>query len=260
MLTATLALGACAHSPVDDPSDPLEPVNRKIYSFNMTLDRYVAKPVAKGYTYSVPEEIRIGISNFYHNLTYPTVIVNDALQGKFKQSGLDTTRFLMNLTFGLGGLLDPASMVGLEKHDEDFGQTFGYWGVGPGWYLMLPFFGPSDNRDLVGRVVGIATDPTTYIADTNTTLVVTGVSVVKTRADLLSVDSVLEQQFDPYLFVRSAFLQRRQSQVYDGNPPREDYGLDDVDDDTPAEKPAKNHQPYAPDIAPVPRIEMDIHR
>lgn len=261
MLTLGLALGACAHSPIDEPSDPLEPVNRKIYSFNMTLDKYVAKPVAKGYTNWVPDDIRTGVSNFYQNLTYPTVIVNDVLQGKLKQSGLDTTRFLMNLTFGLAGFLDPATMVGLDKHDEDFGQTFGYWGVGPGWYLMLPFFGPSDNRDLTGRIVGIATDPTTYVSSTKTTIVVTGISVVKTRAELLSVDSVLEQQFDPYIFVRSAYLQRRQSQIYDGNPPHEDYGLDD--DETATPPPSSNAgQPHAPDIAPVPmpHIDFEIHR
>ncbi len=257
-LLASIMLSACAHSPIDEPSDPLEPVNRKIYSFNMTLDHYVAKPVAKGYNYSVPQEIRTGVSNFYQNLTYPTVIINDALQGKFKQSGLDTTRFLMNTTFGLLGFFDPASMVGLEKHDEDFGQTFGYWGVGPGWYLMLPFFGPSDNRDLTGRIIGYATDPITYVSSTETSIAMTGLSVVKTRADLLSVDSVLEQQFDPYLFVRSAFLQHRQNQVYDGNPPHEDYGLDDGDN-----YPASANQPNAPaapDMTPVPHIELDIHR
>ncbi len=258
MLLASIALGACAHSPIDEPSDPLEPVNRAVYSFNMKLDRYVAKPVAKGYNYAVPREIRTGISNFFQNLTYPTVIVNDALQGKFKQSGLDTTRFLMNSTFGLAGFLDPATLVGLEKHDEDFGQTFGYWGIGPGWYLMLPFFGPSDNRDLTGRVFGIATDPITYIRSTEASIGVTGLSVVKTRSDLLSVDSVLEQQFDPYLFVRSAFLQHRQNQVYDGNPPREDYGLDD-DDSYPASANQPN-APAAPDMTPIPHVEIDIHR
>lgn len=260
MLLASITLGACAHSPIDEPSDPLEPANRAIYSFNMKLDHYVAKPVAKGYNYAVPEEIRVGVSNFFQNLTYPTVIINDALQGKFKQSGLDTTRFLMNSTFGIAGFLDPATLVGLEKHDEDFGQTFGYWGAGPGWYLMLPFFGPSDNRDLTGRVIGIATDPVTYISSTNASIAVTGISVVKTRSDLLSVDSVLEQQFDQYLFVRSAFLQHRQNQVYDGNPPREDYGLDDDDSDPAPANPPKNNGAAAPDIAPVPRIDFDFHR
>lgn len=254
LLLVVLTLSACAHSPVDEPSDPLEPVNRAVYGFNMKLDHYVAKPAAKGYNASLPEEFRNGIRNFFSNLTYPTVIINDALQGKFKQSGLDTTRFLMNLTFGLGGLLDPASMVGLEKHDEDFGQTLGYWGVGPGWYLMLPFYGPSDNRDLSGRIIGLATDPLTYINSTAGSISVTLLSAVKTRADLLGVDSVLEQQFDQYLFVRSAFLQHRQNQVYDGNPPREDYGLDDD------EPPPKTDTPSAPDVTPVPRIDLDIHR
>jgi phospholipid-binding lipoprotein MlaA len=259
-LLASIILSACAHSPIDEPSDPLEPANRAIYSFNMKLDHYVAKPVAKSYNYAVPEEIRVGISNFFQNLTYPTVIINDALQGKFKQSGLDTTRFLMNSTFGIAGFLDPATLVGLEKHDEDFGQTFGYWGAGPGWYLMLPFFGPSDNRDLTGRVIGIATDPVTYVSSTTASIVITGVSVVKTRSDLLSVDGVLEQQFDQYLFVRSAFLQHRQNQVYDGNPPREDYGLDDDDSDPASANQPKNNGAAAPDIAPVPRIDFDFHR
>jgi phospholipid-binding lipoprotein MlaA len=258
VLLASITLGACAHSPIDEPSDPLEPVNRAVYSFNMQLDRYVAKPVAKGYNYAVPQDIRTGVSNFFQNLTYPTVIINDALQGKFKQSGLDTTRFLMNTTFGLAGFLDPATLVGLEKHDEDFGQTFGYWGLGPGWYLMLPFFGPSDNRDLTGRIFGIATDPITYISNTEVSIAVTGLSVVKTRAELLSVDSVLEQQFDQYLFVRSAFLQHRQNQVYDGNPPRENYELDD-DDSAPAPADQSNTK-SAPDIAPVPRMDLDIRR
>jgi phospholipid-binding lipoprotein MlaA len=226
MLMASIALGACAHSPVDEPSDPLEPVNRAVYGFNEQLDNYVAKPVAKGYNV-LPEEIRTGVRNFLRNLSYPTVIVNDALQGKIKQSGLDTTRFVLNSTFGLVGFLDPATMVGLERHDEDFGQTLGYWGVGPGWYLMIPFLGPSSNRDLVGRVGSAVTSPMTY-AGTGVSVPVTGLSFVDTRAQLLGVEGVLEQQLDRYVFVRSAYLQRRQSLVYDGNPPREeiDYGDD----------------------------------
>jgi phospholipid-binding lipoprotein MlaA len=258
LLVGSMALGACAHSPVDEPSDPLEPVNRAVYGFNMQLDHYFARPAAKGYTFAVPEEFRTGVRNFFSNLTYPTVIINDALQGKFKQSGLDFTRFLMNSTFGLVGFLDPATMVGLEKHDEDFGQTFGYWGVGPGWYLMLPFFGPTDNRDITGRALGYATDPLTYINSLAFSVSMTGLSTIKTRADLLSVDSVLEQQFDPYLFVRSAFLQHRQNQVYDGNPPREDYGLDDYDSYPAASQQAEG--PTAPDITPTPHMEFDLHR
>ena len=233
LATSCLVLGACAHSPIDDPSDPLEPVNRAMFTFNENLDRYVAKPAAKGYNAALPEEFRIGFHNFLINLTYPTVIVNDALQGKLIQSGRDTTRFVMNSVVGIGGLLDPAAMVGLERNDEDFGQTLGVWGVGPGWYLMLPFFGPSSNRDLVGRVGSSVTNPLSY-ARTSLSLPVTVFSLIDTRAQLLGAESVLDQQFDRYIFVRSAYLQRRQSLVYDGNPPREevDYG-DDVAPSTP---------------------------
>ena len=261
LLLTSLVLGACAHSPIDEPSDPLEPVNRAFYSFNEQLDNYVARPAAKGYVASVPEEIRNGVRNFFSNLSYPTVVVNSALQGKFKQSGLDLTRFVMNTTFGLCGFLDPASMVGLVKHDEDFGQTLGYWGVGPGWYLMLPFFGPSSNRDLTGRAIGITTDPLTYVGDTTLNLAMTGASAIKTRADLLSADSVLEQQFDRYVFIRSAYLQRRQSLVYDGNPPRESYELDDEDDDDSAPAPAAKEdssESKGSDTSPIPRFNIDI--
>lgn len=225
---ACLAVSACAHSPIDEPSDPLEPANRAMFSFNEHMDRYIAKPAAKGYNAALPEEFRAGLHNFFNNLTYPTVIVNDALQGKLKQGGYDTTRFVMNTVVGLGGFLDPATMVGLERHDEDFGQTLGVWGVGPGWYLMLPFLGPSSNRDLVGRIGSAATNPLSY-AETSLSIPVTVLSAVETRAQLLGAEGVLEQQFDKYIFVRSAYLQRRQSLVYDGNPPHEDvdYGNDD---------------------------------
>jgi phospholipid-binding lipoprotein MlaA len=230
ILIACIALGACAHSPVDDPSDPLEPVNRAVYGFNEQLDRFVAKPVAKGYNV-LPNEIRSGVRNFLSNLTYPTVIVNDALQGKLKQSGLDTTRFVLNSTFGLVGLFDPATMIGLEVHDEDFGKTLGYWGVGPGWYLMIPLLGPSSNRDLVGRVGNAVTDPLTYAA-VSISRPLTALSLVEKRARFLGVEGVLEQQLDRYVFVRSAYLQRRESLVYDGNPPKED--IDYGDDAAPA--------------------------
>lgn len=234
-LLVCLTLGACAHSPVDDPSDPLEPLNRATYAFNDTLDRYVAKPAAKGYTKGVPEELRVGVHNFFNNLTYPTVVVNDALQGKFKQSGLDTTRFLVNTLFGLAGFLDPATMIGLESNDEDFGQTLGAWGVGQGWYLMLPFLGPSTNRDLVGRVGSAFTSPVTYTS-LEVSLPTSVMNAVDTRAQLLGADAIMDQQLDRYLFIRSAYLQRRQSLVYDGNPPREVYDFSDDPESAPAKK------------------------
>jgi phospholipid-binding lipoprotein MlaA len=226
-LAAACLLTACAHSPIDEPSDPLEPVNRAFFTFNEKLDQYVARPVAQTYVTYVPQPMRVGVGNFLRNITYPTVIVNDVLQGKVTQAGADTGRLLLNSTFGIGGLLDPATMVGLERHDEDFGQTFGKWGIGPGWYLMIPFLGPSSNRDLVGRVGNTLTNPVSY-ASSDVTIPFAVIEALDTRAGLLGAEKVVQQQFDRYIFVRGAYLQRRQNQVYDGNPPKEeiDWGDD----------------------------------
>ncbi|MGH8445393.1 MAG: MlaA family lipoprotein [Solimonas sp.] len=218
---AAMLLAGCAHNSPYEPADPLERVNRPIYAFNTTADKYVLRPVAKTYVDYVPAPLRIGVSNFFDNLFYPTVVVNDALQAKFKQSGLDLTRFVLNSTFGLAGLLDPATMVGLAKNDEDLGQTLGYWGIGEGWYLMLPLFGPTTNRDLVGRVGDNWTAPLQYAdLDIGPRIGITAVQAVDTRSQLLDLDSVLDQQLDPYVFIRTAYLQRRLNQVYDGNPPQ----------------------------------------
>lgn len=218
-----LTLSACAHNSPYEPQDPLESINRPIYSFNMTADRYVLRPVAKGYVSVVPSPVRTGISNFFDNLFYPTVIVNDLLQGKFVQATRDTGRFVLNSTYGLAGFLDPATLVGLEENDEDLGQTLGRWGVGDGWYLMLPFLGPTTNRDLVGRVGDNWTDPLQYADSVSDweRIGLVGVNIVDVRSRLLDFDDVLEQQFDPYVFVRTAYLQRRINAVYDGNPPPE---------------------------------------
>ncbi len=222
LLGLACLLGACAHSPVDDPQDPLEGMNRAIYGFNERMDKLVARPAATGYTRSVPGQIRSGIRNFFDNITYPTVIINDLLQGKFSQAWLDSGRFLLNSSFGLAGFLDPATLVGLEKNDEDFGQTLGRWGVGSGWYLMMPFLGPTTNRDLVGRVGSAATNPLAY-TDSQVNIPMAGLGAVETRSQLLGAERILEQQFDRYAFVRGVYLQRRRNLVYDGHPPKEDY-------------------------------------
>jgi phospholipid-binding lipoprotein MlaA len=234
LLCVASLLGACAHSPADDPQDPLEGMNRAVYGFNEVADKYVAQPVARGYVKVLPGPVRTGVTNFFSNLTYPTVIVNSALQGKLAQAGIDTSRFLVNTTFGIGGLLDAASRVGLEANDEDFGQTLGYWGVGQGWYLMLPILGPSTNRDLVGRVGSAFTDPVTYM-NSEVSIPLTVVNAVDSRAQLLGTEAILEQQFDRYAFIRGIYLQRRQFLVYDGNPPKEeiDYGDDDEEETEP---------------------------
>lgn len=219
-LLGGLILAGCAHHSPYEPADPLEKINRPIYGFNMTADKYVLRPVAKGYVAVVPSPVRTGVSNFFGNLFYPTVIINDLLQAKFVQTGRDLGRFLMNSTFGLAGILDPATLVGLNKNDEDLGQTFGRWGVGEGWYLMLPLLGPTTNRDLLGRVGDNWTDPLQYTdLSWPERIGIAAARVVDGRSRLLEYDNVLQQQLDPYVFIRTAYLQNRLNKVYDGNPP-----------------------------------------
>jgi phospholipid-binding lipoprotein MlaA len=225
-MTAILLAG-CAHTPADDPSDPLEPVNRKIYGFNEIADHYVMHPIATGYDKAMPGVARTGIHNFFSNLFYPTVIVNDLLQLKGQMLAQDFCRFVLNSTFGVAGLIDVATPGGLTANNEDFGQTLGYWGVGEGWYVVMPFLGPSDNRDLVGRVGDYFTNPTSYLDDQWVAYGLTGLNLVDFRARLLPADHFLEQQIDRYVFVRTAYLQDRQNKVYDGAPPKEDYGFDE---------------------------------
>lgn len=229
LLLAALLAGGCAHAPAEDPADPLEPVNRAIYGFNETADRYVLRPVAKGYEAAVPDLVQAGIGNFFSNLFYPTTLVNDLLQLKFQMFAQDFSRFVLNTTFGLGGFVDVATRGGLPENDEDFGQTLGHWGVGEGWYLMLPLLGPSDNRDLIGRVGDAFTNPVNY-GDGEANYVLSAVHAVDRRADLLDADRFLAQQLDRYVFVRTIYLQLRQNKVYDGQPPAEDYGFDDPED------------------------------
>ena len=231
-MTVLLATG-CAHAPADDPNDPFENVNRGIYSFNELADHYAMHPVATGYDKVMPQVARTGVKNFFSNLTYPTVIANDALQLKGQLLAEDFCRFVLNSTFGLAGLIDVATPGGLLEHKEDFGQTLGYWGVGEGWYLMLPFLGPSDNRDLIGRGGDYFTNPSFYLENEWAGYGLTALDLVDFRARLLPADRFLEQQLDRYVFVRTAYLQDRQNRAYDGNPPKEDYGFDEEETKTP---------------------------
>ncbi len=214
-LAAILLLTACAHAPAYEPADPFEGFNRKVYEFNRTADRYALRPIAVGYARVVPAPVRTGVSNFFANLTYPTVVVNDLLQARIIDSGRDLGRFVLNSTFGLAGFLDPATKVGLVRNEADFGQTLGRWGVGEGWFLMLPLLGPSTNRDAIGLVADYFTTPLAYIdaGGSSDELVLTGAQAVDARSHLLSVDQVLAQQIDPYVFVRTAYLQRREHVV-----------------------------------------------
>ena len=236
---AALLLTGCAHRPADDPADPLEPVNRAFFTFNEKADQYALKPLAKGYVYVVPEPARNSVTNFFDNLDEPRNIVNDLFQLKFKQTAINTGRFLLNTTAGIGGLFDVASEVGLAPHEEGFGQTLGYWGVGEGWYLMLPLLGPSDNRDLVGTVADMPTKGSFWLPGHFDVYKYSAqfLEIVNKRANFLSSDRLLAEQFDRYLFVRTAFLQRRQSLIYDGNPPLDDYAIPGDDEPTPPAAP-----------------------
>lgn len=224
----TAPTGAIApDSPLAEPAldedfdpDPFEAYNRQIYRFNSAIDRAVVKPVAKAYAKNIPDGIQRGIGNFFRNLSEPTVIVNDVLQGKFKQSLQDTARFLINSTVGLLGFMDIAKRWGLPKHAEDFGQTLAVWGAKESPYFVMPFFGPRTVRDSVGLVADWYTDPVTYIDDQWTRYGTRAVGLMDTRAQLLTASKVLEQATDDeYLFVREAYLQKRQQLIYDGNVP-----------------------------------------
>lgn len=227
-------LGGCA-SVTDgaDERDPLEPFNRAIYRFNDAADRYVIKPVATDYREHVPRPVQTGIANFFGNLQDVIVLVNDLLQLKVEQGMSDFGRIVYNTTFGLFGLVDVASYLGLPKHDEDFGQTLGYWGVPPGPYLVLPFLGPSNIRDSVGLVGDIYVHPMFQglITDESVSLGAVALRYIDLRAQLLGASRVVDEAaLDPYAFIRDAYLQRRRNLVYDGNPPpepRDDFIPDD---------------------------------
>lgn len=220
-------LSACAALPPGerDPRDRFERANRAVYRFNDALDRGVAKPVAKAYVKVTPAPVRTGFGNFFRNLTYPTVIINDLLQLKPKAFAASTGRLVVNTTLGIGGLFDPASQMGLPAGDEDFGQTLGRWGVPAGPYVVLPLFGPSTVRDTVGFVGDQFTDPKTYIDNNYVYYGLTGMSLVDQRAELLATEDVLQRSYDPYAFMRNAYLQRREYQVKDGNVPEEEMEI-----------------------------------
>jgi phospholipid-binding lipoprotein MlaA len=216
---AGLLVAGCATLPSGkpDPRDPWERFNRASFKLNDALDRAILRPAARGYVKVTPRVVRTGVSNVFANLETVTTIVNDALQGKMRDAGRDSARLLLNSTLGLGGLFDPATAVGLEKNDEDFGQTLGRWGVASGPYLMIPLLGPSTVRDAIGRVPDQFTDPSHYLEDDSTRYTITALEIVDLRAGLLDLDDDLAQSFDRYAFVRNAWMQRREYKVKDGN-------------------------------------------
>jgi phospholipid-binding lipoprotein MlaA len=194
-------------------------MNRATYRFNDGLDRAIVKPVATGYKKAVPHVVRNGIANALSNAGYTTTIANDLLQAKFKAFASDTGRFLINSTVGLAGLIDPATAAGIPKNDEDFGQTLGRWGVKPGPYFVLPILGPSTMRDTVGLYPDWKSDLKNLPDDIWVRLGLDGMSLLGKRVELLSVDEALANAYDPYGFVRNAYLEHREYEVRDGDVP-----------------------------------------
>lgn len=220
-LLALLLLAAAGCATTAGNPDPWEGLNRKTFAFNEELDKYVMKPVAQGYVKAVPAPAREGVNNFFSNIEDVATSLNNVLQGKMTEGINDAGRVVVNTLFGVFGLWDVATPLGLEKHYEDFGQTLGWWGVQPGPYLVLPFLGPSTLRDAPAKAV----DPQWYYSNrVDPERLYWGLwtlDKVRTRANLLQAESVLDQAaLDRYSFIRDAWLQRRRSQVYDGNPPR----------------------------------------
>ncbi len=210
-----------AVSAQEDPRDPLEPVNRVIHDFNETVDRAVMKPIAQGYRAITPGFVQTGVRNFFSNLDDVTVLANNLLQFKIEQSARDFMRLAVNSTLGLLGVLDVASEMGLRKHDEDFGQTLGRWGVNAGPYLVLPFFGPSNFRDTAGMFVDMNyTDPVRHIDDIGVRNRTAILRVVSRRTDLLDAKAAVDMAaLDGYEFTRDYYLERRRALVHDGRPP-----------------------------------------
>lgn len=215
-------LGGCATIEGEaDPDDPFESFNRTMYDVNDTLDRAILTPVAQGYSAILPSPVNKGVSNFFSNIDDVVVLFNDILQLKFEQTLSDGARIFFNTSFGLLGIFDVASSLDLPKHNEDFGQTLGYWGVDTGAYIVWPFFGPSNLRDSVGLIADAYVNPLYDVQPNGDRIALLAVDLIDTRAGLLSASKILQEAaLDPYLFVRDAYLQRRQSLVYDGNPPK----------------------------------------
>jgi phospholipid-binding lipoprotein MlaA len=258
ILTSLLFSGCAATNGPAVEHDPWEGMNRATYAFNTAADEMVIAPVARGYRYVTPRFLRRGVSNFFSNLDDIFVVVNDVLQLKLMQGLSDTTRFVLNTTIGIGGLFDVATPLGLEKHNEDFGQTLGHWGMPPGPYLVLPILGPSSVRDTGGLVVDAQYDPIRGLDETEM-YTTKAVGAISKREQLLEASSLLQTAaLDPYSYTREAWLARRARLVNDGQPQSapaasDSDALDELDtldsmdeldqldalDDAPARKPGQ---------------------
>jgi phospholipid-binding lipoprotein MlaA len=217
-------------------ADPWENWNRKVFSFNDAIDEAVLKPVATAYQKVVPQFVRTGVTNFFGNFSDLWSAVNNLLQGKFEAGASDIMRVGTNTVFGIGGLFDVASEAGIERHNEDFGQTLGRWGFSSGPYIVWPLFGPSTLRDTVGLPLDLYASPMISVRSAEVRWGVATLGFINARANLLGATNLLDDvALDRYSFVRDAYLQRRRSLVYDGDPP-----------------PLEDEEPYVPDPPAAP--------
>jgi phospholipid-binding lipoprotein MlaA len=213
----------CATGPYANPKDPLEPMNRSISDFNDTLDDNVLKPVATGYRDYTPDLVQTGVRNVFNNLSDISATVNNGLQLKGRQTASSFMRVAVNTTFGIYGIFDVATAIKLERYPEDFGQTLGFWGVRNGPYVVLPLLGPSTVRDTAGLPIDLSLDPVSNVSDSTLRTEAQVLRIVDKRSNYLAAGNMLnEASIDKYAFLRDAYLQRRRSLIYDGNPPDED--------------------------------------
>ncbi len=210
----------------EEVNDPFEEINRKTYAFNEKLDEILVKPIAETYS-KAPPKIKNGVTNFFNNLEEVDTFINQLLQGKPKKSLNDLTRFIINTTIGLGGFIDVASRMGLQRHEEDFGQTLAVWGVSEGPYIMLPFLGPSTLRDTVSRPVSSFLSVSFHMTETDVNIALKSIDALETRERLLDVESLLSG--DKYSFVKDAYIQSIMYEVKDGINVDDSF-VDDMED------------------------------
>lgn len=233
--TLLAVLAGCATTGTD-PIDPWEGWNRDVQTFNDELDKHILQPVAEGYNWIMPDFVHRGVSNFFNNVDDIAVVVNDLLQGKLAQTGEDSVRFLLNSTLGLGGLIDVAAELDLPKHNEDFDQTLGVWGVPTGPYLVLPVFGPSSPRGIAGRIAASAMNPINYFTGPFVSAGLSALNAIDIRADALSLEKIAtEAALDRYTFFRDSYLAQRRYLMLDGKESKEenlDFDVDKALDET----------------------------
>ncbi|GDX84152.1 hypothetical protein LBMAG43_01940 [Methylococcaceae bacterium] len=272
-----LSVAACSAKQVKETpapkKDAFESFNRGMYSFNENLDKAILKPIAKGYMWATPDIVEKGVTNFFSNINDIGVTVNDLLQFKMTQSGMDASRFIVNTTAGGLGVVDVAQMVDLPKHNEDFGQTLGFWGVPAGNFLMLPFAGPSSPREMVGMLGDAMLNPFSYtflfgggVAVTAVSRGVNALDVTNTRATLMGTEKMInEAASDKYNFIKNAYQQRREYLLHDGNISNQD-DIDLLDEDSNYSAPAlkkpsiQNIQLFSPKNTGLPPVINNSRR